>query len=175
MVVSNISSNIHAFHPILTQYSFFSGRYADFARQLTLCNFGVYAMDWIGNLIFIMYTFEILILHIIIFCDRSEVISFIATGHGGSDGLHGYVPSLDQVVADTVSISVLFIFILRMKRTLGVSEVSIISKYHLMFSLCTLHTDRDNIIRELSWKRLDQRILEYHAFSLVTPLEGLWF
>ncbi|KAK7410392.1 hypothetical protein VNO78_01140 [Psophocarpus tetragonolobus] len=46
-----------------------SGRYADFARQLTSCNFGVYAMDWIG--------------------------------HGGSDGLHGYVPSLDHVVADT--------------------------------------------------------------------------
>ncbi|KAI4316091.1 hypothetical protein L6164_024107 [Bauhinia variegata] len=46
-----------------------SGRYVDFARQLTSCNFGVYAMDWIG--------------------------------HGGSDGLHGYVPSLDHVVADT--------------------------------------------------------------------------
>ncbi|CAL0327308.1 unnamed protein product [Lupinus luteus] len=45
------------------------GRYADFARQLTSCHFGVYAMDWIG--------------------------------HGGSDGLHGYVPSLDHVVADT--------------------------------------------------------------------------
>lgn len=24
-------------------------------------------------------------------------------GHGGSDGLHGYVPSLDHVVADSVS------------------------------------------------------------------------
>ncbi|XP_059274996.1 uncharacterized protein LOC132029690 [Lycium ferocissimum] len=46
-----------------------SGRYANFARQLNSCNFGVYAMDWIG--------------------------------HGGSDGLHGYVPSLDHVVADT--------------------------------------------------------------------------
>ncbi|KAL3566295.1 hypothetical protein D5086_031710 [Populus alba] len=46
-----------------------SGRYAQFAKQLTSCNFGVYAMDWIG--------------------------------HGGSDGLHGYVPSLDHVVADT--------------------------------------------------------------------------
>ncbi|XP_077217961.1 alpha/beta-Hydrolases superfamily protein [Tasmannia lanceolata] len=46
-----------------------SGRYAQFARQLTGCNFGVYAMDWIG--------------------------------HGGSDGLHGYVPSLDHVVEDT--------------------------------------------------------------------------
>ncbi|KAI3422785.1 Hydrolase_4 domain-containing protein [Psidium guajava] len=46
-----------------------SGRYACFARQLTSCNYGVYAMDWIG--------------------------------HGGSDGLHGYVPSLDHVVADT--------------------------------------------------------------------------
>ncbi|XAR70839.1 2-acylglycerol O-acyltransferase [Bertholletia excelsa] len=46
-----------------------SGRYAYFARQLTSCNYGVYAMDWIG--------------------------------HGGSDGLHGYVPSLDHVVADT--------------------------------------------------------------------------
>ncbi|XP_062163228.1 uncharacterized protein LOC133870180 isoform X2 [Alnus glutinosa] len=48
-----------------------SGRYAHFARQLTSCKFGVYAMDWIG--------------------------------HGGSDGLHGYVPSLDHVVADTVA------------------------------------------------------------------------
>ncbi|KAL5558653.1 hypothetical protein UlMin_034864 [Ulmus minor] len=46
-----------------------SGRYLNFARQLTSCSFGVYAMDWIG--------------------------------HGGSDGLHGYVPSLDHVVADT--------------------------------------------------------------------------
>lgn len=26
-----------------------------------------------------------------------------SVGHGGSDGLHGYVPSLDHVVADTVS------------------------------------------------------------------------
>ncbi|URE48761.1 Monoglyceride lipase [Musa troglodytarum] len=46
-----------------------SGRYSHFAKQLMACNFGVYAMDWIG--------------------------------HGGSDGLHGYVPSLDYVVEDT--------------------------------------------------------------------------
>ncbi|URE49006.1 Monoglyceride lipase [Musa troglodytarum] len=46
-----------------------SGRYSYFAKQLMACNFGVYAMDWIG--------------------------------HGGSDGLHGYVPSLDYVVEDT--------------------------------------------------------------------------
>ncbi|ONK66816.1 uncharacterized protein A4U43_C06F12280 [Asparagus officinalis] len=46
----------------------FSGRYRQFAKQLTSCNFRVYAMDW--------------------------------TGHGGSDGLHGYVPSLDCVAAD---------------------------------------------------------------------------
>uniref|UniRef100_A0A7N0V7E7 Serine aminopeptidase S33 domain-containing protein n=1 Tax=Kalanchoe fedtschenkoi TaxID=63787 RepID=A0A7N0V7E7_KALFE len=46
-----------------------SGRYTQFAKQLTDCHYGVYAMDWIG--------------------------------HGGSDGLHGYVPSLDHVVADT--------------------------------------------------------------------------
>lgn len=48
-----------------------SGRYGQFAKQLNSCNFGVYAMDWIG--------------------------------HGGSDGLHGYVPSLDHVVVDTGS------------------------------------------------------------------------
>ncbi|CAL9061585.1 unnamed protein product [Musa banksii] len=47
-----------------------SGRYSHFAKQLMTCNFGVYAMDWIG--------------------------------HGGSDGLHGYVPSLDYVVEDTI-------------------------------------------------------------------------
>jgi acylglycerol lipase len=27
----------------------------------------------------------------------------LSTGHGGSDGLHGYVPSLDHVVADTIA------------------------------------------------------------------------
>ncbi|KAL0394110.1 UNVERIFIED_CONTAM: hypothetical protein Slati_4377200 [Sesamum latifolium] len=48
-----------------------SGRYSHFAKRLISCNFGVYAMDWIG--------------------------------HGGSDGLHGYVPSLDHVVADTAA------------------------------------------------------------------------
>ncbi|KAL7122022.1 hypothetical protein ACP275_01G019800 [Erythranthe tilingii] len=48
-----------------------SGRYTHFAKELVSCNFGVYAMDWIG--------------------------------HGGSDGLHGYVPSLDHVVADTAA------------------------------------------------------------------------
>jgi hypothetical protein len=26
------------------------------------------------------------------------------TGHGGSDGLHGYVPSLDYVIEDIVSV-----------------------------------------------------------------------
>lgn len=33
----------------------------------------------------------------------SNHCAFFFTGHGGSDGLHGYVPSLDHVVADTVS------------------------------------------------------------------------
>ena len=28
---------------------------------------------------------------------------FSLTGHGGSDGLHGYVSSLDHVVADTIA------------------------------------------------------------------------
>lgn len=41
------------------------------------------------------------------FCDGSGVICFTVTGHGGSDGLHGYVPSLDHVVADTVCIFLL--------------------------------------------------------------------
>ncbi|KAK6921385.1 Serine aminopeptidase, S33, partial [Dillenia turbinata] len=48
-----------------------SGRYSNFAKQLTSNGFKVYAMDWIG--------------------------------HGGSDGLHAYVPSLDDAVADTKS------------------------------------------------------------------------
>ena len=28
----------------------------------------------------------------------------MTTGHGGSDGLHGYVPSLDYVIEDIVSL-----------------------------------------------------------------------
>ena len=35
------------------------------------------------------------------------MICFIFIGHGGSDGLHGYVPSLDHVVVDTVCIFIL--------------------------------------------------------------------
>ncbi|KAK7311761.1 hypothetical protein RJT34_10098 [Clitoria ternatea] len=64
-----VSGNVKGILIIIHGLNEHSGRYADFARQLTSCNFGVYAMDWIG--------------------------------HGGSDGLHGYVPSLDHVVADT--------------------------------------------------------------------------
>lgn len=37
-----------------------------------------------------------------------------STGHGGSDGLHGYVPSLDHVVADTVSIPFLCVCVCSM-------------------------------------------------------------
>ncbi|KAI3683922.1 hypothetical protein L1987_84437 [Smallanthus sonchifolius] len=66
-----ISDEIRGILIIIHGLNEHSGRYADFARQLNSCNFGVYAMDWIG--------------------------------HGGSDGLHGYVPSLDHVVADTGS------------------------------------------------------------------------
>lgn len=33
--------------------------------------------------------------------ENLELLLYV--GHGGSDGLHGYVPSLDHVVADTVS------------------------------------------------------------------------
>ncbi|KAK0606483.1 hypothetical protein LWI29_038252 [Acer saccharum] len=73
----------HGAAPHRRQYGFFDGwriliiihglnehsrRYSQFAKQLNSCNFGVYAMDWIG--------------------------------HGGSDGLHRYFPSLDHVVAD---------------------------------------------------------------------------
>ncbi|KAE8654595.1 lachrymatory-factor synthase-like [Hibiscus syriacus] len=55
-----------------------SGRYAQFAKQLNSSNFGVHEMDWTDN-----------------------DINSLAVGHSGSDGLHGYVPSLDHVVADT--------------------------------------------------------------------------
>ncbi|PKA46835.1 hypothetical protein AXF42_Ash015729 [Apostasia shenzhenica] len=64
-----VSGNMKSILVIIHGLNEHSGRYGHFASQLTSCNFGVYAMDWIG--------------------------------HGGSDGLHGYVPSLDVVVADT--------------------------------------------------------------------------
>ncbi|KAF1893652.1 hypothetical protein Lal_00002158 [Lupinus albus] len=64
-----VTGNVKGILIIIHGLNEHSGRYAEFARQLTSCHFGVYAMDWIG--------------------------------HGGSDGLHGYVPSLEHVVADT--------------------------------------------------------------------------
>ncbi|CAL5440625.1 unnamed protein product [Camellia sinensis] len=65
-----------------------SGRYAHFARQLTSCNFGVYAMDWIAC----PKTDELF---------NDDDIQQSTSMMIGSDGLHGYVPSLDHVVADT--------------------------------------------------------------------------
>lgn len=42
------------------------------------------------------------------FCIRFKLnrlnLSLFITGHGGSDGLHGYVPSLDYVIEDMVSL-----------------------------------------------------------------------
>lgn len=73
------------------------------------------------NFVFLFY-------HPYHFLTHLKLYVIIATGHGGSDGLHGYVPSLDHVVADTVSIFPLlfiveiFIIILRTKRTLGFIE-----------------------------------------------------
>ncbi|KAL3650791.1 hypothetical protein CASFOL_007194 [Castilleja foliolosa] len=66
---SPVSGEIKGILIIIHGLNEHSGRYTQFSKQLVSCNFGVFAMDWIG--------------------------------HGGSDGLHGYVPSLDHVVADT--------------------------------------------------------------------------
>lgn len=50
----------------------------------------------------------------LIFSEDLE-LCFLFIGHGGSDGLHGYVPSLDHVVADTVSlIAIPFVSIIKL-------------------------------------------------------------
>jgi hypothetical protein len=36
--------------------------------------------------------------------DANSCFLWHMTGHGGSDGLHGYVPSLDYVIEDIVSL-----------------------------------------------------------------------
>lgn len=51
------------------------------------------------------------------------------TGHGGSDGLHGYVPSLDYVVEDIVSLNL---------RLLLHSDLFVVG-------FCELHSLRDVI------------------------------
>lgn len=38
----------------LLSYFYLSGRYSHFAKQLMACNFGVYAMDWIGVYVFVL-------------------------------------------------------------------------------------------------------------------------
>ncbi|XP_040873899.1 monoacylglycerol lipase isoform X1 [Glycine max] len=58
-----------------------SGRYTHFAKHLNANGFKVYGMDWLG----------------ISYLDSIYAIKC----HGGSDGLHGYVHSLDDVVSDT--------------------------------------------------------------------------
>ncbi|KAF3446393.1 hypothetical protein FNV43_RR11572 [Rhamnella rubrinervis] len=76
---SPVSGELKAILIIIHGLNEHSGRYAHFARQLTSCNFAVYAMDWI---------------------DLHNNCSF-HNRSWWSDGLHGYVPSLDHVVADT--------------------------------------------------------------------------
>ncbi|CAK7324864.1 unnamed protein product [Dovyalis caffra] len=58
-----------------------NGRYSDFAKELNANGFKVYGMDWI---------------------EARSVVSDSFQGHGGSDGLHGYVHSLDYAVDDLV-------------------------------------------------------------------------
>ncbi|KAL2930491.1 Caffeoylshikimate esterase [Bienertia sinuspersici] len=63
------------------QFAFdYSGRYGDFAKHLN--GIGIRFMVWTGLLMNVV-----------------ESISY-PLGHGGSDGLHAYVPNLDEVVAD---------------------------------------------------------------------------
>ncbi|PPD79803.1 hypothetical protein GOBAR_DD23285 [Gossypium barbadense] len=63
-----------------------SGRYSDFAKQLNANGFKVYGMDWIVKGKSRVKRYIVLVM-------RSE-------GHGGSDGLHAYVHSLDHAVTD---------------------------------------------------------------------------
>lgn len=42
-------------------------------------------------------------------------LSLCITGHGGSDGLHGYVPSLDYVIEDMVSLYLFTYFYIMFK------------------------------------------------------------
>jgi len=42
------------------------------------------------------------------FLNSDFYLFFLHLGHGGSDGLHGYVHSLDDVVSDTVCFQTVF-------------------------------------------------------------------
>ena len=48
------------------------------------------------------------------------------SGHGGSDGLHGDVPSLDYVVEDTVSLNI-------SKQSCNYSFIQLLMKYIIIF------------------------------------------
>lgn len=77
-----------------------SGRYNDFAKQLNVNGFKVYGIDWIGNTTTLTIP-SYASLQILYF--RYSLEFYLGrTGHGGSDGLHAYVPSLDYAVTDLV-------------------------------------------------------------------------
>ncbi|KAK9204767.1 hypothetical protein WN943_015031 [Citrus x changshan-huyou] len=74
---SPASVNVRGVVVLLHGLNEHSGRYNYFAKQLNANGFKVFGMDWIGS-------------HELLFL----------LGHGGSDGLHAYVHSLDAAVKD---------------------------------------------------------------------------
>ncbi|KAK8685224.1 hypothetical protein V6N13_041229 [Hibiscus sabdariffa] len=89
-----------------------SGRYSDFAKRLNANGFKVYGMDWIGYLLFNVHRLETYFLQRCIYvwmlqgleyftwCQNVTFEAHHIIRHGGSDGLHGYVHSLDYAVTD---------------------------------------------------------------------------
>ncbi|KAK4362698.1 hypothetical protein RND71_017939 [Anisodus tanguticus] len=88
-----------------------SGRYNDFAKKLNANGFKVYGMDWIGVEFPQISSFwcenvtcEAPSHNYAVYCLLTVYVEHFhlnAFGHGGSDGLHAYVPSLDDAVNDT--------------------------------------------------------------------------
>ncbi len=117
--ISTLSGNLLlCFAPSFTYICYFlclffdflcgSGRYAQFAIQLNSQGYGVFGMDWIGKEIpscpglfpFVSATESLLRGNYI--AEYCNDVWTVCAGHGGSDGLHGYVQALDHVVSDVV-------------------------------------------------------------------------
>ncbi|CAL5442520.1 unnamed protein product [Camellia sinensis] len=86
-------------------------RYGEFAKELNANGFKVYAMDWTAILAKkkpkpnlpntpIRMSVHQFGCH---WCEKVNCEAPVIKGHGGSDGLHAYVHSLDEAVADTKS------------------------------------------------------------------------
>ncbi|CAL5326869.1 unnamed protein product [Camellia sinensis] len=99
---SPVSKEIRGVVVVLHGLNEHGDRYSEFAKELNTNGYKVYAMDWIGKG-GPGVAVKLPLCDLVVTGSSHRNSLSVCGGHGGSDGLHAYVHSLDDAVTDTKS------------------------------------------------------------------------